>query len=257
MNLRDFVPPVLLRLRNLRKPRTYNSFEDALNSCGKGYEDDRLANVVCEKTKIYRDMLQKVPRVVDFGALRPLLGMELSKAHARLKVIDFGGGCGAHYFLVHALIGDTLDLHWHVVETPAMVRRGRELGGKSLFFHTDINSAKKELGDIDLLYSSGALHYLPDPLGTLHEMIGIGASNIFLTRLNLSQTDNGRIVVQETRLRENGPGELPAQFSDTTVRYPATLVPRRVFESILGERYAVELVVDEGETVGYFARRKL
>lgn len=267
MNLRDFVPPVLLRLRNLRKRRTYKSFDDALRASGKGYGDERLAEVVFEKTRRYRDLLQQRPRAVDLPSLRSLIAVQLSLSQSRLNVIDFGGACGAHYFLVKSLLGDRADLNWHIVETPAMVERGRTFAADNLWFHTSLSAAKNVLPRVDLLYSSGALHYLSDPLGTLQQMINLGAANIFFTRLGLSSSAEEVIVVQETRLGDNGPGALPEGFVDTAVSYPATFVPRKKFEEILAPGYTIEMIVDEGThslrshrhslgTFGYFATRK-
>ncbi len=267
MNLRDFAPPVLFRLRRLRSAKTFASFEDAARVSGKGYNDDRLAFVVCGKTKRFRETLQRTPRTVDFQSLRAVLGVGLAATQSNLNVIDFGGGCGAHYFLVKSLLGARINLRWCVVETASMVSRGREMEDGSLSFHTDLQSAREALARIDLIYSSGALQYLPRPLDTLSQMIAIAPANIFLTRLGLSSSGDDLIVVQETRLRDNGPGALPPDIQDTAIKYPATFVAKQRFEKVLATDYDIELVMDEGVhpcglrsnpvgSFGYFAKRK-
>jgi hypothetical protein len=57
MQLKDFIPPVVVKLvqRSKQSQKTYNSYEEAQTVCESGYEEDDLANVVYEKTRIYRE----------------------------------------------------------------------------------------------------------------------------------------------------------------------------------------------------------
>ena len=97
----------------------------------QGTEEDVKVTVVYEKTKRYRDLLMSQrPLVPDITALRTFVGLSLAISKKELNVVDFGGACGAHYFLAKALIGNRINLRWHVVETPTManIARGLEDG---------------------------------------------------------------------------------------------------------------------------------
>ena len=53
-------------------------------------------------------------------------------------VLDFGGGAGLHYKVARR---QCPDIRWAVVETPAMVRRAKELGTDRLMFFERIDQA--------------------------------------------------------------------------------------------------------------------
>jgi hypothetical protein len=109
MKLKEFVPPIFINLvkRSRQRSALYHSYEEALSICaGGGYEEDALANVVYEKTKLYQDFLQtQHPFVSEITSFRTLIGLSLSIRHNELNVIDFGGACGAHYFIAKAVFG--------------------------------------------------------------------------------------------------------------------------------------------------------
>lgn len=106
MHLRDFVPPILVKLakRSKQSQELYDSYESALAVCKSGYEENDLVNVVYEKTRLYRDsVLAQHPHVSEITSLRTLVGLSLSSSGNELNVADFGGACGTHYFLSKAV----------------------------------------------------------------------------------------------------------------------------------------------------------
>jgi putative methyltransferase (TIGR04325 family) len=82
-------------------------------------------------------------------------------------VLDFGGAFGVHYkeACLHSK-----NLRWAVLETPAMVRKASEIETDQLRFFSSISDAASWLESIDLMHSSGALQYVPDPERTLGEL---------------------------------------------------------------------------------------
>ncbi len=179
-------------------------------------------------------------------------------------VIDFGGACGAHYFLAKALFGNRVKLKWHVVETSGMASKGRELESGELRFFDDLNVATAEMGRVDLLYSSGTLQYVPEPYKTLKEFVDCGARCIFLTRLALTSGERELACVQESRFSENGPGPLPNGMVDGVARYPMMVLRKDEVERIVLEKYEIRIHFSEdggthrlrGHSVdmhGYFA----
>lgn len=121
-----------------------------------------------------------------------------------------------------------------------MAAEARDMEDGTLRFFDSIHEAKTELGKIDLLFTSGALQYVPDPYGTLEQLVDCGAERIFITRLPLA--DEEIVSVQTSHLRENGPGPLPSGFRDSSIRYPITFMREGKFEAILQSRYTIESV---------------
>ena len=89
------------------------------------YEDADLVETVFRKTVAAR-AAQPIDAVTAKLALAWLIG-------SPRRVLDFGGACGGRYFALRDLI--PADVTWHVVETPAMVARARELEDDRLRFH--------------------------------------------------------------------------------------------------------------------------
>jgi putative methyltransferase (TIGR04325 family) len=133
MNLRDFVPPLLIgwfRRRQHGSPDLFPSYERALAVCQGGWGDPAVARVVYAKTTIYRDLLKSQrPLVCEPASLRTCLALSLVQAGTAesFHVIDFGGACGAHYFLAQAWLGHRVELRWHVVENPTMATMAASL----------------------------------------------------------------------------------------------------------------------------------
>ena len=110
MQWQELVPPILISLlkkmqANLTAERLYSSYAEALAACHGGYEDPRLIRTVYEKTRIYRDRLaSNKPLVFDPSTLRTLAGLAeldliVTATDREWHILDFGGACGAHYFL--------------------------------------------------------------------------------------------------------------------------------------------------------------
>jgi len=135
-------------------------------------------------------------------------------------VLDFGGACGQHYKQARL---SAPDVRWAVVETPAMVARASELSTPNLRFFTSIAGAKEWLGDIDLVYSSGALQYTSDPENKITELCATSARRISWERLILSPSGT-KSEKQLSLLGENGPG-LMHHFRGKAVKFNRILIP--------------------------------
>lgn len=245
MNPRDFIPPILLQWMkkiNSLNNKLFNSYESATAECKSGYEKDSLVTVVCEKTKIYRDILISEGPPSDISSLRTFIGLSLSlNSGKNLNVIDFGGACGAHYFLAKSLLRDRIRLHWHVVETPSMAKSAVSLENEELKFYNDLDKAKNELGRVDMVFTSYALPYLPNPYESLKSLVKCGASNILITRMPLSTLSHELITIQTSKLSSNGPGPMPSGMKDGIIQFPITFVRKDKFESIIAKDYQVQI----------------
>ena len=267
MQLKDFVPPIIVKAAKRLKysvdngdrygQKLYDSYESALALCKSGYEQNDLVSVVYEKTRLYRDLiLSQHPFVSEISSLRTLVGLSLSSRCAlrgnKLNVIDFGGACGAHYFIAKRVFGDGIDLRWHVVETPNMVSRAIGLEDGRLKFFDDLEKAKAGVDHVDLVFSSGALQYVPRPYEFLEGLTECKADNIFITRVGLSTLPKELVIIQRSHLRENGIGPMPQGMQDGVAQHPVTFARKDKFEEILSRRYSIDILFNEDKG-GYHA----
>ncbi len=269
---RQLAPPIVTnffkrhRNNSAEMPR-FASYEMALAFCsGIGYEHDRLIDAIRWNTEQLRDRLAvERPVTVQGIDFKNLVAMERGIRHGELHVIDFGGACGGHYFRARAYFGDRVRLRWHVVETPAMVSQGMKLAGEELQFHESLESACKVCPEADIMFTSGALVYTPDPLAFTRLVVASNARFLYITRQGLLEENRTVMTVQERKISK-GVTSLPPGMDDAVLRYPVTWVPRAAFEAVIAERYQIELHVVEDEELfmldrrkyranGYFARR--
>jgi putative methyltransferase (TIGR04325 family) len=270
MKLKEFVPPIMVKVAKRIKEgeALFISYESALTACKSGYEEDDLINVVYEKTRIYRDsFLTQRPLVSEINSLRTMAGLSLATRNNELNVIDFGGACGAHYFLARTIFGDSVNLRWHVVETPRMASKATGLSDERLKFFYDIQKAKNELSRVDLLFSSSTLQYVPRPYEFLKRLTECGADKLFFTKIGLSTLQKELITIQKSRLSGNGPGPMPEGMRDKEIKYPVTFSRKDKFEEILRKNYSIDIQFNEDkrsyqaanhaiDLYGYFCSKK-
>jgi len=246
MNVHDFVPPIITRLRVKLQARygndavTYPSYADALRACrGRGYEEAELVRVICEKTKAYRDEVARRPvlSVSSTDAYSLLAAAYCAErrpdAQPTLTIVDFGGACGAHYFTFRKLFARSLRLKWVVVETKAMCAAATELANDELTFRADLDETLAFAGTVDLFHTSGTIQFLEEPYRVLERIASSGAQHLLFNRLALGAGSEDVVTVHRSMLSWNGIGALPAGFQDREVRYPYTLLSRRRFEEKL------------------------
>jgi putative methyltransferase (TIGR04325 family) len=247
IGVRDFIPPIVARrlFAPAPTPKRYATYRDALRHCPEqGYGNSDIARVVLEKTTRFRDALQKrsdrgvllsTPSDLSVGML-----YRLATVAPDIRVLDFGGACGTHYFIARALLPPSCRLRWVVVETPTMVEAASELTDQELSFSSGVQDAAATLKSVDLVYSSGALQYLKQPDVGLRALVSVGAPHILFNRLALTKGDHDVIVVQQSPLSWHGPGEFPTiGIRNRMVDCPMTFLKESSFFGILREHYEV------------------
>ncbi len=160
-------------------------------------------------------------------------------------MIDFGGGAGYHYTIASQVFGKKEALKWNVVETRAMVEEANQIADNNLKFFDNITDAKNDLGSVDLVFTSGALHCCPEPLFFLKELISIKAKYLFITRTSFTDSLEQVANIQKSYLSTNGPGPLPAGFKDKAVYYPNVFIPKHQVEEVLSEHYHIKFKIIE------------
>lgn len=181
----------------------YTSWDEAARVCS-GYD----AGPILEKT---RQALLKVKRgeavyerdSVLFDQVQhsfPLLAGLLRAAVAdagRLCVLDFGGSLGSSYFQCRDFLRVASSLEWLVVEQAAHVACGRrDFASEQLHFHESAAEAAR-LHRPNVLLISSVLPYLPDPYGTLQELLRLSIPHFILDRTGFLPSGRDRLTVQK------------------------------------------------------------
>ncbi|TYL73237.1 hypothetical protein [Bradyrhizobium cytisi] len=172
----------------------------------EGYENPELVETIFLKTINYKP-----------GGNWPLVvGVR--------TVLDFGGGAGLHY---KTACQQSPDIRWAVVETPAMVRRAKELATDRLMFFERIEHAAGWLGSVDLVHSNGAIQYVPDAIETIKALCSIRPAKLAWHRVPISEGEPKR-EIQTSYLSDNGPGSSPAS-KEKLVRYERNWLSGQAF----------------------------
>jgi putative methyltransferase (TIGR04325 family) len=138
-----------------------------------------------------------------------------------LTVLDFGGGCGTHYFTAVARF--RTPFKWAIVETSPMAKGGAEISQGRFETYSEIEAAGAALGHIDLVFASGSIQYVPDPFETLSALVSLGPRYFAIARFPVWR--GPQIVgLQTSLLSQNGIGPMPPSIRDRHVTHPVTFV---------------------------------
>ena len=227
--------------------RFFDSLDEAIANCPpEGYEADDLVNSVAKKNEIFRDRLLQSANL-EFTEVKSLVPWIRIDTESSTRVIDFGGGGGYHYFITKAALSASKALTWTVIETPSMVEAAGRLQNAELSFFSNAQDWTSTIeGPVDLVFTSSALQYCHDPIGSLKELIGLRAKYLYIIRTPFSEGPGPLFAVQSSRLQDNGPGPLPDEFSDRKIEYPLVFESRFDIERLIEKEYRILLRIDEG-----------
>lgn len=253
MKIRDFLPPVVLsaarRVLRANRARVFQSYAEAMSVCSQdGYENEAIIEVVVRKTIVYRDLLLSgnASCVLEPNGSFGLCSLMSALDRGTIRVLDFGGAAGAHYFLARRFLPSSIRLQWTVVETNAMAARARSaLSGDELGFSDDLESAAAKLNQVDILYASGVLQCVNDPCQFLGRLLAISPRFLLLGRLGLTRGMRDLVTVHQSRLSSNGPGPMPPGMIDRSVSYPFVFPREGVLLGLLEKDYQVVAKLDD------------
>lgn len=214
----------------------FPDFASALAACGPGYDNAVIADVIAYKTALGVDPRHFAPE----QALNSIVSVGMASAEIAerpLTVLDFGGGCGFHYFRVSASIRS--QLRWAVVETPTMAERALKLAQGRFEVFTNPADAAAALGRVHLVHASSAIQYVPEPLNTLKALVALRAPYFMLARFPI-WSRNQVVGVQTSPLAANGIGPMPPTIADRQIRYPITFVN---FDDVMGVLSDYEIAI--------------
>jgi len=233
-------------VRSLGKSRRlicHSSFAAAMQACEtNGYSDADIVDVVVRKTQRYRDELHQsnAPFCLTNHVSLLLCSLLMARKGDEIRVLDFGGAAGAHYFNIRSLLCKSITLKWVVVETEEMVQQAeKHLASAELSFVTTIEQAAESLCRVDLATSSGAIQYLNDPIDYVVRLASCDADYISFDRLCLTRDTKSLYVTHKTFVGAHGPGPAPSNVQSKIVNVPSVIVQLSAFLSTLQERYSI------------------
>jgi putative methyltransferase (TIGR04325 family) len=234
---KEFIPPVLLKFLRRRRfsYREFNTYQDALR-VSDSYQMLDLIKLVTSKGVNFRKTLQNEKKL-DLSSLRVCVALcTLAQTNSLIRVIDFGGAAGVHYFTARRLLPENIKLDWRIIETPALVAEAKHIGLESeeLTFHSSDDLSDHSMGKqpINLVFASSSIHYAPDPYKVLKSLTAMDPDVLMITRTPF--TDKPVVLLQRSLLTDNGAGDYldTNQISNRIITYPVTMLDKEKVESL-------------------------
>jgi putative methyltransferase (TIGR04325 family) len=216
--------------------KIYPNYNGAMAECGDGYNDADLARVIAFRTGRWNGRFDEW-RFWHDGITNAILAVGIARADLiehPLRVLDFGGGCGVHYFSARSAFA--VPLKWAIVETPTMACYAKTVSAGAFEAFDEIASAASFLGHVDLVIASSAIQYTPDPLASLDALIGLRAPYFMLARFPV-WSGQTTVSIHASSLGANLNGFLldnamPPGITDRPARQPITFVN---FQSVVAK----------------------
>jgi len=209
----------------------FPDFASAAAACGPGYDNSVIADVIAYKTSLGVDPRHFAPE----QAVNSIVSVGIATAEITqrpLTVLDFGGGCGFHYFRVTA--STRSQLRWAIVETPTMAERALKLTQGRFEVFTSLAAAAAALGRVHLVHASSSIQYVAEPMSTLKALAELHARYFMLARFPV-WSGHQTVGVQTSPLAANGIGPMPSSIADREVKYPITFMNFHDVMRVLGD----------------------
>ena len=170
----------------------------AVDSVARGYREkwaDYLAAIQAPNALGVHHETAQVTRG-DAGAHNMLVSFAYvmalaSRGRDRLSVLDWGGGLG-HYLALARSAVPGLELEYHVKETSAACRRGREVSPE-VTFHDDESCVDRRF---DLVVASSSLQYEPEWQRLLERLATATGGYLYIARVPVALHSESFVVLQ-------------------------------------------------------------
>jgi putative methyltransferase (TIGR04325 family) len=223
----------------------YKDWQSAAAACGEGYQEDEVIDRVREaalKVKRGEARYERDGVAFDDDALpwEMLAGLLRAAAMQRgtLRVLDFGGSLGSHYFQCRQFLQPVRLERWVVVEQPKFVEVGtKEFADDVLHFGTDAGAACRDHAPTVLLISS-VLQYLERPHDMLRTLAALRIPHVVVDRTAFWENpDRGDQLAVQTVSPEI-----------CAAKYPAWFFQEKTFLADLEDAYTLVSRFDSWET---------
>ena len=183
----------------------YADFAQALrfgSNPKRNYQDEDLIQKTLERTLLLQAKARagQLDDLADAKNLRLLgllcgLGILSHTGKMPLRVLDFGGAMGNHYFKIRPFLNPKFRLDWKVLDLPRTVQFARRhFQSRELSFSSSLS--KCGINRPLFILASGSIHYTSNPLHILQRLQGIAPSWIILDRMPFSPENRSRILLQ-------------------------------------------------------------
>ena len=156
-------------------------------------------------------------------AINSILTVGIAAAEIRdrpITVLDFGGGCGFHYFRVVPTI--RTPLRWAIVETPTMAERASKLAQDRFEVLTDVDPPPQRRWDGSISFMPrSSIQYVPHPLETLEALTALRPRYFGLLQFPVWGRPS-MVGLQASPLSLNGIGPMPPNVADRMITYPVS-----------------------------------
>jgi putative methyltransferase (TIGR04325 family) len=143
------------------------------------------ADIIYQHTLDIKNKLenyQSVPSGVDEEhSFLPLLVSLI--AGTKVRILDFGGGCGEDYLYLNKSVGNNQIIEYFIVENESVKQKSEALFREKNNI-TFFNELPKELPDLDIIYSNSTLQYIENYQSLLNQLCKYKSKYILFTRLS-------------------------------------------------------------------------
>jgi putative methyltransferase (TIGR04325 family) len=206
--------------------------EAAQTAASTSYQEPISISTTLAEVADARARIEQAPSVVLDSRVMQLLSAFLLAVDHRpagqsIRVLDFGGSVGIHFFALAPVLSKKWKLDWTICELPALARAGAEVYGSQIRFVTALDELGPERFDVAL--ASGSLPYVPDPRQTCDALLD-RCDALIINRTPFIDAPADRLTVQHV------------QFGAGVTRYPAWFMSReRWFKRIVERGFTIEL----------------
>ncbi len=171
----------------------YETFEQAIEAAPKnkfiGYDNEELAQEYKDESKVSIKV-----HTYDYPMLFWLKSI-FSQDALELKVFDFGGNVGIHFYSYLNYLNYPSDLVWKICEVPAIALAGKELAKRRACSNLEFTDCFKEASGADIFLASGSIQYVKS-LAESIENLEKKPSHLLLNRLPLHDTEDRFVTLQ-------------------------------------------------------------
>lgn len=176
--------------KNISYGGNYNSWSQAKELCGLGYEAPKIF------PKVFKDVLLKKDTLPKNFFLLYYCMLHFFK-YQSLTIIDFGGGAAVQYWGIESELHKIIpDFKWFIIEQPNVVSLGKKyFSSASLIYCPSLSEVNRLIQNTPcLIYINGVLQYIPSYEEIVKQLLFFNSDTIIMERLLMGEKK--RIIIQ-------------------------------------------------------------